>query len=222
MTSRATSRRLRLRARPWFAWLLTAVTLGLASGGAALGVAMAPTQRAPNYDLSGAIRAPGGPFLVDKYGRAVLLHGVNVVYKRPPFEVYPDPGAPWNFGPSDVRRMRRLGVDVVRLGIIWQGLEPGTLPPNDPRVCAPGRPRNPHQLNKEVLFRYLDRLRKTVDLLGRAHIYTLLDMHQDVYGTVLGGEGAPRWAVCTDGVKPTRPPGRWSRVYGTLAAGIAF
>ena len=152
----------------------------------------------------------------------VFLHGVNIVYKHPPFEVYPDRGKPWNFGPGQARRLRRLGFDVVRLGIIWQGLEPGTLPPNDPRICADGKPRDPHQLRRGVLVRYLDRLRETVDLLARQHIYTLLDMHQDVYGRVLGGEGAPRWAVCTDGVRPTHPPGRWSKVYGTPAADIAF
>ncbi len=199
------------------------LVLVLAAGGVRGGAAAAATAPSrPTFALSGALHAPGGPFLYDRFGRVVFLHGVNVVYKRPPFEVYPDRGKPWNFGPGQARRLRRLGFDVVRLGIIWQGLEPGTLPPNDPRVCADGRPGNPHQLRRAILLHYLDRLRETVDLLARQHIYTLLDMHQDVYGRVLGGEGAPPWAVCTDGVRPTHPPGRWSNVYGTPAADIAF
>ena len=47
-------------------------------------------------------------------------------------------------------------------------------------------------------------------------------MHQDVYNEIFEGEGAPDWAVCTNGVQSTDPPGRWSLEYGTRAAGIAF
>ena len=61
-----------------------------------------------------------------------------------------------------------------------------------------------------------------MNLLGRFHIYTILDMHQDVYNQMFDGEGAPSWAVCTDGVPNTDPPGRWSLEYGTRAASIAF
>jgi endoglycosylceramidase len=69
---------------------------------------------------------------------------------------------------------------------------------------------------------YVRRLTKTVDLLGRFHIYTILDMHQDVYSKMFEGEGAPNWAVCTNGVPSSDLPGRWSLAYGTRAAGIAF
>lgn len=185
-----------------------------------------PLKPAPSISgtpaVSGPLRAPGGPYLYDSNGRVVFLHGVNVVYKHLPFEVYPDPGKPWNFSASDASLMARLGFNVVRLGMTWQGLEPGTAPANDPSICRRGTPKNPHQFNRAVLFRYLDRLRKTVDLLGRYHIYTLLDMHQDVYNQQFDGEGEPNWAVCTNGVKSVSPPGRWSLAYGTLAAGIAF
>jgi endoglycosylceramidase len=172
--------------------------------------------------VSGALAAPGGPFLYDSHGRVVFLHGVDVVYKHPPYEVYPDPGKPWNFGPADASLMARLGFDVVRLGIMWAGLEPGTAPANDPAICRPGPPGDPHQFDAAVLHRYLVHVRQTVDLLGRYHIYTLLDMHQDVYNQMFDGEGEPDWAVCTDGVRSVDPPGRWSRSYATRAAGIAF
>ena len=172
--------------------------------------------------LEGPLRATGGPFLRDSVGRVVFLHGVNVVYKHPPYEVYPDPGAPWNFGPADASLMAKLGFNVVRLGMAWRGLEPGTAPANDPAICAPGPPGDPHQYDQAVLDRYLHRLKETVDLLARFHIFTILDMHQDVYNERFDGEGAPNWAVCTSGAPNVDPPGRWSANYGTAAAGAAY
>ena len=185
-----------------------------------------PVEPAPSIGgvppVAGRISAPGGPYLYDGSGRVVLLHGVNVVYKHPPFEVYPDPGKAWNFSAADASLMARLGFNVVRLGMTWRGLEPGTAPANDPAICTRGAPTNPHQFNQTVLNHYLDHLRETVDLLGRYHIYALLDMHQDVYNEMFEGEGAPNWAVCTNGVPSVDPPGRWSLEYATTAASIAF
>ena len=185
-----------------------------------------PTFRPPsesgNATVSGRISAPGGPYLYDSRGRVVLFHGVNAVYKYAPYELYPDKGKPWNFSAADASLMARLGFNVVRLGMTWRGLEPGTAPANDPAICKPGAPTNPHQMNRAVLDRYVARLTKTVDLLGRFHIYTILDMHQDVYNEIFEGEGEPDWAVCTNGVPSADPPGRWSLEYATRAAGIAF
>ena len=163
--------------------------------------------------VSGTVRAPGGPFLYDSSGRVVFFHGVNAVYKYAPFELYPAPGKPWNFGPADARAIARLGFNVVRLGLVWQGLEPNGPGPNDPSICTPGRPVRRPLLDAAVATPYLDRLSRTVALLGRYHIYVLLDMHQDVYSQAFRGEGAPPWAVCTDN-QPTVPlNGRWSRNY---------
>jgi endoglycosylceramidase len=147
---------------------------------------------------------------------------VNVVYKHPPYEVYPDPGKAWNFSTADASLMARLGFNVVRLGMTWRGLEPGTARANDPAICGLGQPGDPHQFSQRILDRYLERLKRTVDLLGRFHIYSILDMHQDVYNQMFEGEGAPNWAVCTGGVVNVDPPGRWSLEYATAAAGIAF
>ena len=190
-----------------------------------------PTMRSPAFAgasvsgapaISGPIRSPGGPYLYDHQGRVVFLHGVDAVYKRAPYELYPAPGKPWNFSAADASLMARLGFDVVRLGMTWSGLEPGKAKANDPAICDPGKPTNPHQFNQAVLDRYLARLKKTVDLLGRYHIFTILDMHQDVYNQAFDGEGAPAWAVCTNGVPSTDPPGRWSHEYSSAAADIAF
>ena len=118
--------------------------------------------------------------------------------------------------------MARLGFNVVRLGVTWSGLEPGRAPANDPAICDQGRPGNPRQFSRSILNRYIEHLRTTVRLLARFHIYTILDMHQDVYNEMFEGEGEPSWAVCTDGVPSVDPPGRWSLAYATSAADIAF
>jgi len=144
------------------------------------------------------------------------------VYKFPPYELYPAPGKPWNFAAADASLMAGLGFNVVRLGMTWKGLEPGTAPANDPAICTPGAPHDPGQFDQAVLDQYLNRLAGTVNLLGRFHIYTLLDMHQDVYNEMFDGEGAPNWAVCTNGILNTEAPGRWSQNYGTAAADAAY
>ena len=172
--------------------------------------------------VRGPLRSPGGPYLYDSQGRVVFLHGVNAVYKLPPYELYPDPGKPWNFDAHDASLMARLGFNVVRLGITWSGLEPGTAAANDPAICTRRTPHDPGQFDQSVADAYLSKLAQTVDILGRYHIFSLIDMHQDVYNEAFDGEGAPKWAVCTDGVASVDPPGRWSLSYGTRAAAIAF
>ena len=152
----------------------------------------------------------------------MFLHGVDAVYKFAPYELYPDPGRPWNFSTPDASLMARLGFNVVRLGMTWSGLEPGRAPANDPAICDRGKPGNPGQFSQSVLKRYIAHLQTTVNLLARFHIYTILDMHQDVYNEMFEGEGEPNWAVCTDGVPSVDPPGRWSLAYATSAADIAF
>lgn len=169
----------------------------------------------------GPIHSSGGPFLRDAYGRAVILHGVDAVYKKTPYELYAAPGKAWNFTAADAKAIASLGFDVVRLGILWQGIEPGTLPANTPSICTPGSPGRAHQWNQSVADAYLAKVRQTVDLLGRYGIFTLLDMHQDVYNQAFAGEGAPNWAVCTDGLPPTNT-GNWQANYGEPAVAAAY
>lgn len=101
-----------------------------------------PLLPAPTVDgqppIQGPLSSPGGPYLYDQQGRVVFLHGVNAVYKLPPYELFPAPGKPWNFSRHDASLMARLGFNVVRLGITWRGLEPGTAPANDPAICSRG------------------------------------------------------------------------------------
>jgi endoglycosylceramidase len=159
------------------------------------------------------LSSPGGPYLYDSQGRVVLMHGVNVVYKHAPYIAYPDPGEPWNFDATDAAKMQKLGFNVVRLGIEWQALEPGSGGPNQPQICTQGAPGNAHEWNRAVAERYLAHVAATVKLLARYGIYTLLDMHQDVYNQNFRGEGAPNWAVCTNNVPIVPKGGRWSNNY---------
>ena len=110
--------------------------------------------------------------------------------------------------------MSELGFNVVRLGVIWAGIEPGSGGPNQPGICTLGAAKDPGMWNQKVADVYLARVRQVVNELGRHHIYSLIDMHQDVWSSVFGGEGAPPWAVCTDGIPITPSPGRWSHAYG--------
>ena len=171
------------------------------------------TPGVPSY-----LTSPGGPYMYDSSGRMVILHGVNVVYKHAPYIAYPDPGEPWNFDATDAQKMQTLGFNVVRLGIEWQALEPGSGGPNQPSICTPGPPGDPHEFNLATADAYLAHVKATVDLLARYGIYTLLDMHQDVYNKLFRGEGAPDWAVCTNDVKIVPKGGRWSTITPTRSS----
>jgi endoglycosylceramidase len=122
---------------------------------------------------AGTVGAGGERFVVDDRGRALFLHGANVVYKREPY--YPPPE---EFDESDLEQMRDWGFNFVRLGTIWAGVQPS---------------------RDEFDRAYLDRIRELVDLFGAHDIYVLVDSHQNLYSHVLGGDGAPEWAVYTEG-----------------------
>jgi len=117
---------------------------------------------------------PTGMTLTNSDGQVVILHGFNEVYKLDPF----DPAAD-GFGDDDAAFLAANGFNVVRLGVIWAGVEP-----------APG------VYNTD----YLQSIRQTVQTLAAHGIYSIIDMHQDLYGGMLGGEGAPDWATLIGGV----------------------
>jgi endoglycosylceramidase len=175
----------------------------------------------------GATRSPWGWIhaegtrLVDRQGRVVVFHGVNAVEKRAPYELTATAGRPNSFTEADASHIAALGFDVVRLGIIWQGMEPSTVGPNSPQICGPGPPDDPVQPDPSVMSAYLDQVARVVALLAGHHVYTLLDMHEDIDSSVFGGEGAPPWAVCTDDKPVLHPPGRWSHAYSEPALDAA-
>ncbi|MGH3561324.1 MAG: cellulase family glycosylhydrolase, partial [Mycobacterium sp.] len=115
-------------------------------------------------------------WLTDSDGKVVILHGVNLVDKTPPFE----PSVA-GFTDADAAQLEASGVNAVRLGVQWAGVEP------EPGVFNDA---------------YLASLAQTVQTLADHHIRVVLDMHQDEYSDIApgGGDGAPAWAVDTGGL----------------------
>ncbi|HYY00924.1 MAG TPA: cellulase family glycosylhydrolase, partial [Mycobacterium sp.] len=121
-----------------------------------------------------------GSFLTNSDGQVVTLHGLNEVYKIAPG----DPLAS-GFNDDDAAFLAENGFNAVRVGVIWSDLEP------DPGVFNTA---------------YLNSIESTVQTLGNHGIYSIIDFHQDAYSTAFGGEGAPDWAVQTDGLaNPSLP-----------------
>ena len=77
----------------------------------------APTPVAVEKARSAFVSVKGAAF-VDQEGRQLLLHGMAVIGKGPN-ENYQS----WH-GPEDFQRMREWGMNCIRLGIIWDGIEP--------------------------------------------------------------------------------------------------
>ncbi len=229
---------------------------------ASSGTALAASPGTTAWAKDGIVAARGGPYMTDRFGRRLQLHGVNLVAKcgggavptsaagnpcvgpirgsQPAFVLTPtatDPGR--RFTAGDARTLARLGFTVVRLGIIWEGLEPGPagVGPNDSRYCTPhvaGTPfpslgaADPYR--PAVVKAYLNRTARIVNLLGHAGIRVIVDMHQDAWGSAFSnrsgptpwnGEGAPPWATCTDGKPFTALPG-WASEYGDPAVSEAI
>jgi endoglycosylceramidase len=121
-----------------------------------------------------------GSWLTDSDGQVVIMHGLNEVYKLPPYEPAAD-----GFSNSDAAFLAANGFNVVRVGVIWSAVEP------EPGVYDSA---------------YLDSVAQTVQILANHGIYSILDMHQDAYSSVFGGEGAPAWATQTGGLPNPRLP----------------
>jgi len=138
--------------------------------------------------------------LVDGQGRQVVLHGVNVVFKRAPYLPAGGGGEQLSFTDRDVRRLRGWGMNTIRLGITWKAVMP-----------RPG----------VVDDRYLDRLVATARRATRHGLYVLLDMHQDLYAEPFQGNGAPEWAIRNDGL-PFVDQGPFPFDYLAPAVGRAF
>jgi endoglycosylceramidase len=165
---------------------LAALTLAVLGG---LGTPAA-TAAAPTPPLT-----HDGRWVTDAEGRVVILHGVNMVYKRPPYA----PSAA-GFGANDARFLADNGFNTVRLGVIYKGVEP-----------------SPHHYDDA----YLDQIAATEQTLAPQGIYSLVDFHQDLYNERFQGEGFPDWAVQDDGL-PAQPqlgfPGNYLAQPATIRA----
>ncbi|KZZ94280.1 Glycoside hydrolase, superfamily [Moelleriella libera RCEF 2490] len=119
--------------------------------------------------------------IVDDFGRTRFFHGTNVVMKEAPWHrpAAWKPGTP-SFGAQDVRNLRDLGLNVVRLGHSWAGAEP----------TARGR------YNET----FLEIMRRQTKLAEDHGLYVLVDVHQDCLARQFCGHGVPDWFARKDWV----------------------
>eukprot|EP01105_Mastigella_eilhardi_P009124 TRINITY_DN216_c0_g1_i1.p1 TRINITY_DN216_c0_g1~~TRINITY_DN216_c0_g1_i1.p1 ORF type:complete len:511 (+),score=116.74 TRINITY_DN216_c0_g1_i1:17-1549(+) len=112
---------------------------------------------------------------VDEYGRTIIFHGVNAVYKEPPYYPNTDVFDPQlSLTDEDMQHMEEWGVNAVRLGVMWPGVAPS---------------------KGQVDSSYLAKMKSIAQQLATHNIYTLVDFHQDLLSDMLCGEGAPDWAT---------------------------
>jgi endoglycosylceramidase len=168
-------------------------SLALACGIAGLLVAAPASvaQTSPKLPLSHA-----GRWITDAQGRVVVLHGTNMAYKLAPY--YP---SAIGFGASDAAFLSSIGFDAVRVGVLWQAVEP------QPGVYDDG---------------YLRHIAQTVATLSHYGIVSLLDFHQDQYNQLFQGEGFPSWSVQDDGLPPEPQLGFGGDYVGMPALQRAF
>lgn len=118
-----------------------------------------------------------GTILRDQSGRQRLFNGLCLIDKgsRNP------EGPGYLFIPEDwpddlLSQLAARGINLIRLGMIWSGLEP-----------EPG----------EYDERYIQFLEEKLDEAAELGIAVILDMHQDLYAQRFS-DGAPDWAVLTE------------------------
>jgi endoglycosylceramidase len=103
------------------------------------------------------------------------FHGVNVVYKKEPwYPPYFPIDSDKSLGDADMKDLRKWGQNVVRLGVMWPGVEPS---------------------RGHIDKTYLQRIKDIVQKLGTYGIYSIIDLHQDVGSRRFCGEGIPEHYV---------------------------
>lgn len=106
-------------------------------------------------------------------GREVFYHGVNAVQKSFPWYPEDEGRTCTSFSEEDMIMLQDLGLNIVRYGVMWAGVEP-----------VKGLYNNT----------YLQKIRSVFDKASNYGITVLADFHQDVWAEDLCGEGVPRWA----------------------------
>jgi len=115
---------------------------------------------------------------VDEDGRTHIFRGQNAVYKI----------APWlpkahgwdsetTLSDVDARNLKKWGFNVIRLGVMWPGLEPGK--------------------RGDYSKKYLHDVQVIVETLASHGVSVVLDLHQDLFARDFCGEGVPDYVVDT-------------------------
>lgn len=141
--------------------------------------------------------------IVDDQGRDMLLRGVNITSLGEYWQGDPDNPPTMPTTEADWRDMAAAGVSAVRLIVHWSRIEPK---------------------RGQIDQGYLDKVDSYVKVAAQHGIYTVIDMHQDAYTAFIhtppeetcpkgtkparGWDGAPAWAVFTDGLSTCTPGDR--------------
>ena len=121
---------------------------------------------------------------IDSLGRTLTLHGINVINKDPKTKYT------GHISKEEFLMFKKWGFNAIRLGIIWDGLEP-----------------EPGIYNQE----YLKEIDQMIQWANENDLYVFLDMHQDLY-SVEFSDGAPKWATITND-QPHLTGAVWSEAY---------
>ncbi|MFD7535900.1 cellulase family glycosylhydrolase [Streptomyces sp. NPDC059819] len=186
---------MRLRTGGWTDGRAGRRARGWTAWGAAVAVAAALLLVVGPADAGPAHTATGHRWITDDQGRALVLTGLNTASSA---KSRPD-GLPWIKEADVQRESDALGSDFVRFLIQWRNVEP------EPGTYDDG---------------YLDRVAERVRWYGARGYHVMLDLHQDVYGPAVKGNGAPAWATESDGL-PVAERGQWELKYiepGTVRA----
>ena len=119
---------------------------------------------------------PNSQYFVDEYGRVRIFHGVNVVYKLPPFLPNLTNFDPQNsLTDDDLNNLHKWGFNVIRFYTAWMGVNP----------------KSQDEVNQD----YISQLSTVIQMMENKGIYALLDCHQDVFSRYFCGEGVPDWVA---------------------------
>lgn len=132
-----------------------------------------------------------GQQFIDPEGRQILMHGASVINKSRADNYQP------RVTGMDFAQMRVWGWNCIRLGILWDGLEP--------RIG---------EFDEE----YLKKLDGLIAQAKAHDLYVFLDMHQDLYSYKYS-DGAPEWATLIDDqLHPAVTGAVWDDAYLTSPA----
>jgi hypothetical protein len=97
----------------------------------------------------------------------IFREGVNIVQKEfPYYPILPD---------SHLDDLKNWGFNVVRLGVLWRGVEPT---------------RGNYNIT------YLQESLAFAEKLAARGIFVIIDSHQDVFAPTVCGDGFPDWYFC--------------------------
>lgn len=131
----------------------------------------------------------------DPAGRVVFLRGANYSHRTKS-----KPHVSWQ-KPEHFAQMRAWGFNCVRYLLQWDAIEP-----------EPG-------MFDEA---YLDHVEKAIQWAAAEGLYVLLDMHQDLYASIFGGDGAAAWAAVDNLNNPNIFLQPWYLTYFTPEVRASF